>query len=255
MSVFRPLIVLFPNNLFSVIFNHNFFRNATLATPTPGFEFPKSVTEQQALYVKGFEDALEDIKAKEQHQQHTAEGDQSLVHHHTIFPSEQIPKNSSTDAILTIEKATAAYNRTKQNIQRGQTFTQLPVAQLPPPLILAPLLSAGEISRPSSSASGSLDSSIEAQYLNSNVSFTKITFFCLDFRFVISIVLFKMTIKEEEDDSDFSSGQPSSSSRSRRKTSASSNNDLLSPINLESQVNVYLFPVRIVNSNRENIDN
>jgi len=40
-------------------------RNATLETPTPGFEFPKTVTEQQTLYVKGFEDALEGLKAKE----------------------------------------------------------------------------------------------------------------------------------------------------------------------------------------------
>ena len=34
-------------------------RNPTLATPTPsGFGFPKTVTEEQEMYAKGFEEAL-----------------------------------------------------------------------------------------------------------------------------------------------------------------------------------------------------
>merc|ERR1712184_138238 len=34
-------------------------QNPTLATPTPGGFFPKSVTEEQMMYAKGFEEALE----------------------------------------------------------------------------------------------------------------------------------------------------------------------------------------------------
>merc|ERR1719495_1956376 len=38
----------------------------TLATPTPsGYIFPKSVTEEQAMYAKGFEEALEHLRATE----------------------------------------------------------------------------------------------------------------------------------------------------------------------------------------------
>merc|ERR1711970_218859 len=37
-------------------------QNPTLATPTPsGYIFPKSVTEEQAMYAKGFEEALEHL--------------------------------------------------------------------------------------------------------------------------------------------------------------------------------------------------
>lgn len=130
------------------------------------------MTEQQELYVKGFEEALEDIKAKEQHQHKNDEG-HYLNHHHPIFHHEhQTLLTSPSDAILTIEKATAAYNRLKHVQQKSQANTQQPVATLPPPpppLILAPFSSVGDMSRPSSGASGSLDSSIESHYLNSNV--------------------------------------------------------------------------------------
>jgi len=41
-------------------------QNPTLATPTPsGYIFPKSVTEEQAMYAKGFEEALEHLRAAE----------------------------------------------------------------------------------------------------------------------------------------------------------------------------------------------
>jgi len=41
-------------------------QNPTLATPTPsGYIFPKSVTEEQAMYAKGFEEALEHLRATE----------------------------------------------------------------------------------------------------------------------------------------------------------------------------------------------
>jgi len=41
-------------------------QNPSLATPTPsGYVFPKSVTEEQMMYAKGFEEALEKIKYQE----------------------------------------------------------------------------------------------------------------------------------------------------------------------------------------------
>merc|ERR1719435_794615 len=41
-------------------------QNPTLATPTPsGYIFPKSVTEEQSMYAKGFEEALEHLRAAE----------------------------------------------------------------------------------------------------------------------------------------------------------------------------------------------
>merc|ERR1712243_155540 len=39
-------------------------QNPTLATPTPsGYIFPKSVTEEQMMYAKGFEEALEHLRS------------------------------------------------------------------------------------------------------------------------------------------------------------------------------------------------
>merc|ERR1712038_1572982 len=41
-------------------------QNPPLATPTPsGYIFPKSVTEEQAMYAKGFEEALEHLRQSE----------------------------------------------------------------------------------------------------------------------------------------------------------------------------------------------
>merc|ERR1719250_374161 len=41
-------------------------QNPTLATPTPsGYIFPKSVTEEQMMYAKGFEEALEHLRQAE----------------------------------------------------------------------------------------------------------------------------------------------------------------------------------------------
>jgi transcription factor AP-1 len=41
-------------------------QNPTLATPTPsGYIFPKSVTEEQIMYAKGFEEALEHLRSAE----------------------------------------------------------------------------------------------------------------------------------------------------------------------------------------------
>merc|ERR1711952_67228 len=39
-------------------------QNPSLATPTPGGFFPKSVTEEQMMYAKGFEEALEKMNPR-----------------------------------------------------------------------------------------------------------------------------------------------------------------------------------------------
>merc|ERR1711899_180215 len=119
-------------------------RNPTLATPTPSggnYIFPKTVTEEQESYVKGFEVALKNL------QQHP--GQSGPVQGHPldqkyIFPKSVItetptvvkhePTHTRTTSIETIEKATAAHRASK----------------LAPALEVSP--------RPESSASGSMDS-------------------------------------------------------------------------------------------------
>lgn len=102
-------------------------RNPTLTTPTPSGNnilFPKNVTEEQEIYAKGFEVALQQLKQGNPNVQQSA-----LLANHPGFKQE-----SSSAAIETIERATAAH-RAKM---------------------------AAEVSpRPSSSASGSMDSSSE----------------------------------------------------------------------------------------------
>merc|ERR1739848_589626 len=123
-------------------------RNPTLATPTPSggnHIFPKTVTEEQESYVKGFEVALKNLQ---QHPGQAPSGQGSVGHQIPIDQKYIFPKSIITDtptvvkhephtrttSIETIEKATAAHRASK----------------------LAPV----EVSpRPESSASGSMDSS------------------------------------------------------------------------------------------------
>ena len=175
-------------------------RNPTLATPTPSggvFGFPKSVTEEQEMYAKGFEEAL-----KNMHNSSTGTASGPLVDQgssgggHLIVvtsasgaPVSVAPATSS--AILAIEKATAAY-RKMSSTQQQQNVPLRPPVQLhqqqlpplpqlvqqppPPPRVLAPFSNAGsgsELSRPSSGASGSLDSSMDSPYnYNQVIAFT-----------------------------------------------------------------------------------
>merc|ERR1712223_1744811 len=123
-------------------------RNPTLATPTPSggnYIFPKTVTEEQESYVKGFEVALKNL------QQHPGQGGGASVgpvqghplDQKYIFPKSIITEtptvvkhepHTRTTSIETIEKATAAHRASK----------------LAPALEVRP--------RPESSASGSMDS-------------------------------------------------------------------------------------------------
>jgi hypothetical protein len=151
-------------------------RNPTLATPTPGFDLPKSVTEQQALYVKGFEDALKDIKAKEQYHHYKPHEEDYINPQQPMLLPDQIPLSFSSNVSSTNEKITSAFNMSKQPHQEAFIYSRQPTGHLPPPppLILAPFSAGGDMSRPSSGASGSFDSSIESHYLNSNVSLFKL---------------------------------------------------------------------------------
>merc|ERR1712241_1278699 len=97
-------------------------RNPTLATPTPSggnYIFPKTVTEEQESYVKGFEVALKNL------QQHPGQapgqgsvGHQIPIDQKYIFPKSIITEtptvvkhepHTRTTSIETIEKATAAH--------------------------------------------------------------------------------------------------------------------------------------------------
>jgi len=93
-----------------------------LATPTPsGYIFPKTVTEEQELYAKGFEDALKKMQQTKEQQ----------------------------TAISTIEKATAAHSNRLQNSGiHSLSAAAATLAEQSSPVA----------SRPSSSASGSVDS-------------------------------------------------------------------------------------------------
>merc|ERR1719318_1265138 len=72
-------------------------QNPTLATPTPsGYIFPKSVTEEQMMYAKGFEEALEHLRQAETVPEGSNEATVaaantlatlSAVHPHTVHPA------------------------------------------------------------------------------------------------------------------------------------------------------------------------
>jgi len=143
-------------------------RNPSLATPTPsgGYQFPTTVTAEQELYVRGFEEALKNKHATAQQQTSTS------------------AMGSNTPAqILAIEKATAAYKQ--QQAFLPPTTTSIPVtiqqiipstiAAAPVPTIAISSSAASTVSeqsstnsRPSSSASGSYDDSA-SDYLPTTV--------------------------------------------------------------------------------------
>jgi transcription factor AP-1 len=134
-------------------------RNPSLATPTPsgGYQFPTTVTAEQELYVRGFEEALKNKHASAQQGTNSGAG-------------------ANTPAqILAIEKATAAYKQHQQQ-QASLPATSLPVtiqqqvlpttiasAAVPTIAISSAASTVSELSstnsRPSSSASGSYDDS------------------------------------------------------------------------------------------------
>merc|ERR1712110_589014 len=147
-------------------------RNPSLATPTPsgGYQFPTTVTAEQELYVRGFEEALKNKHAS--------------ASQHQVFASA-----ANTPAqILAIEKATAAFKQHQQQqtlpttLAIPVTIQQHPSSTLPStiapvgiPTIAISSSAASTVSeqsstnsRPSSSASGSYDDSA-SDYMSTTV--------------------------------------------------------------------------------------
>merc|ERR1711983_234355 len=113
-------------------------RNPTLATPTPSggnYIFPKTVTEEQESYVKGFEVALKNLQ-----QPSYQVPEPTITGSHVGLPSVIKNEPQTRTSIETIEKATTAHRATASKL-------------------LIPISSIPEVSpRPESSASGSMDS-------------------------------------------------------------------------------------------------
>merc|ERR1711983_72291 len=118
-------------------------RNPTLATPTPSggnYIFPKTVTEEQESYVKGFDVALKNL------QQHQIP-EQTITGSHVGLPSVIKNEPNTRTSIETIEKATAAHRAAASKLVVPNSKEHLALSSVP------------EFSpRPESSASGSMDS-------------------------------------------------------------------------------------------------
>merc|ERR1739838_621807 len=122
-------------------------RNPTLATPTPSggnYIFPKTVTEEQESYVKGFEVALKNLQ-----QPNYQNPEQTITGSHVGLPSVIKNEPNTRTSIETIEKATAAHRAAASKLVVPNNSKEGHIA----------LSSVPEFSpRPESSASGSMDS-------------------------------------------------------------------------------------------------
>merc|ERR1712108_100743 len=108
-------------------------QNPSLATPTPsGYVFPKSVTEEQMMYAKGFEEALEKIKYQENFGPNTD----------TV---------TAANTLVTLSSGQAGQ-------QDHQSALPLPLSLPNTSLSLTSLTPNNPLSRPNSGASGSYDS-------------------------------------------------------------------------------------------------
>lgn len=131
-------------------------QNPTLATPTPtGYIFPKSVSEEQVMYAKGFEEALEHLRNAD-----TTYTPQSLTG--TTNEAANAAAASTLASLSNVAASTLASMKTV--IPSPITVPQpsripLPPTTVPIPIILPPsVLPSGPSSRPGSGASGSYES-------------------------------------------------------------------------------------------------
>lgn len=109
-------------------------QNPSLATPTPSsYGFPRSVTEEQMMYAKGFEEALEKIKYQENYG----------------------PNTDTVTAANTLVTLSSGQTQTQQDHQSG---LHLPLSLPNTSLSLTSLAPNNPLSRPNSGASGSYDS-------------------------------------------------------------------------------------------------
>jgi len=184
-------------------------QNPTLATPTPsGYIFPKSVTEEQMMYAKGFEEALEHLRQAETVPEGSNEATVaaantlatlSAVHPNTVHPSTVHP--------LIVHPAPPSIQ-----INQEHQVTSLPLSL--PNTIPAPR----PHSRPNSGASGCYDSELYA-------------------------VPDGVKIKDEPDDLSLSGGESNYGSESM----LSPNTSGMSPIDMESQEKIKLERKRLRN--------
>merc|ERR1719435_355222 len=116
-------------------------QNPTLATPTPsGYIFPKSVTEEQMMYAKGFEEALEHLRQAETVPEGSNEA--TVAAANTLATLSAVHPNIVHPAPPSIQ------------INQEHQVTNLPLSL--PNTIPAP----NPHSRPNSGASGSYDSEL-----------------------------------------------------------------------------------------------
>merc|ERR1712179_475516 len=184
-------------------------QNPTLATPTPsGYIFPKSVTEEQMMYAKGFEEALEHLRQAETVPEGSNEATVaaantlatlSAVHPNTVHPSTVHP--------LIVHPAPPSIQ-----INQEHQVTSLPLSL--PNTIPAPR----PHSRPNSGASGCYDSELYA-------------------------VPDGVKIKDEPDDLSLSGGE----SNYGPESMLSPNTSGMSPIDMESQEKIKLERKRLRN--------
>jgi len=107
-------------------------QNPSLATPTPSGFFPKSVTEEQMMYAKGFEEALEKMRR----------GDED-----SLGPVCDTRTVTAANTLVTLSSG-----------QAGGQDLHHSVATLHLPLSLPNTIPNNPLSRPNSGASGSYDS-------------------------------------------------------------------------------------------------
>merc|ERR1711874_483062 len=119
-------------------------QNPTLATPTPsGYIFPKSVTEEQAMYAKGFEEALEHLRQSE------PPGSNDLAAANTLA-------TLSTASVGPAGRNLEVHRTLPESHRSLDVHKSLPEAQQNQGIPLS--VQASSHSRPASGASGSYDS-------------------------------------------------------------------------------------------------
>merc|ERR1711974_477988 len=119
-------------------------QNPTLATPTPsGYIFPKSVTEEQAMYAKGFEEALEHLRQSE------PPGSNDLAAANTLA-------TLSTASVGPAGRSLEVHRSLPEQHRSIDVHKSLPEAQQNPGIPLS--VQASSHSRTASGASGSYDS-------------------------------------------------------------------------------------------------
>jgi len=184
-------------------------QNPTLATPTPsGYIFPKSVTEEQAMYAKGFEEALEHLRATEP----TVVGGGA---------NETDTKMAAANTLANL--STASVPHTNLNLTRNPPPPMADMTSLPGPgCVPISLQSSLPPSRPTSGASGSYDS--ESYQVPDGLK-----------------------IKDEPDDRSLSGSEYGSEEMMRSPPNTGVSNTGMSPIDMETQEKIKLDRKRMRN--------